>query len=435
MSAARNDGNGRTTRVLNADARRSVDVQVKHARVRRLLNASGFDSLLLQQPTNIAWFAAGADVTRGASCEASSAVFVTPEARVVLTNNVDSQQLFERELYGLGFQLKERAWFDDHRILLNDLCRGRKVASDTGIGRTRNISRRLTKLRLPLTGLECERMQRLGKVVTHAVEATAMHVERGKTEADVAGEIAHRLIKRTVFPERIAVCADGRSERFRHWKFGSDPINGYAVLSCVARRWGLCVGAARTVCLGSVPADLKEAHRAAALMHATGLFFTQPDETLRDVWQRVARIYEKFGRTHEWHLADQAEVCGYENCELAVTPRSDFRLREGLAVHWHPSVEMARCGDTILLTSDGAEVLTASRRWPSVSVRVRGHIVECPDVLALPQTSQSPRSDISSDTAQQLAMMRDSILSGPDSAAESMDSVWEMDELVRRESP
>ena len=99
-------------RVLNADERRAEDVQLKHARVREFLTRFGYDGLLLQCPHNVAWFTAGADVTRSGGSETSAALFVTPEARVMITDNVDSPQLFEREIFGLGFQLKERPWHE-----------------------------------------------------------------------------------------------------------------------------------------------------------------------------------------------------------------------------------------------------------------------------------------------------------------------------------
>ena len=82
-----------------------------------------FDAVLLRLPENIAWLSVGADVTRfGTGRESTAALFVTPEARVVVTNDVDSPLLFEQEFAGTGFQLKERPWYENPGILLEDLC-------------------------------------------------------------------------------------------------------------------------------------------------------------------------------------------------------------------------------------------------------------------------------------------------------------------------
>jgi len=98
----------RPRRQLIQDADRVADVELKHQRVRQLLAATGADALLLQDPANIAWFAAGADMTRGGSESCQTSVFVTEDARLFATNSVDSTLIFEREAFGLGFQLKQR---------------------------------------------------------------------------------------------------------------------------------------------------------------------------------------------------------------------------------------------------------------------------------------------------------------------------------------
>ena len=41
---------------------------------------------------------------------------------VVVTTNAESAQLFDRELQGLGFQLKERPWHEPRSTLIEDLC-------------------------------------------------------------------------------------------------------------------------------------------------------------------------------------------------------------------------------------------------------------------------------------------------------------------------
>ena len=119
-------------RLLVQDADRREDVERKHQRVRDLLNSTGADGLLLQEPSNIAWLTSGADLFRCATEDSVTSVFVTPEARLFATNSVDSAQIFEREAFGLGFQLKQREWFQPHSELVEDLCRGRKVISDRG---------------------------------------------------------------------------------------------------------------------------------------------------------------------------------------------------------------------------------------------------------------------------------------------------------------
>ena len=411
-------------RLLVQDETRLADVEAKHERVRQLLQESGADALLLQDPANIAWFTAGADLFRFGSENSLTSVFVTPEARLFATNSVDSAQIFEREVFGLGFQLKQREWFRQPEELIGDLCRGRKVISDRGPQGTRMARSRIEACRLPLTELEVERLRTLSRVAVHAVEASAHHVRKGVTESEVAGEVSHRLLKRTVAPARIQVCADGRNDRYRHWTFSEHPIENYAVISCCARRWGLHVGVTRTVCVGQVPDELKSAYRQAVLIHATGLFFSRSGSPLGDVWKKVQRIYEKFEIPFEWQRADQADVMGYGLSEGRVTPDSEFEIPAPAPVFWHPSVGAAMLGDTLLCRPESNEMLSQSSTWPQLSVTVKGRAVQCPGILLVNRSSEEPIAETSESNQQPVFAPADHPTEEGPSAVES---VWELE--------
>ena len=405
-------------KVLKRDAARVRDVAAKQERVSKFLTENGFDALLLEEAHNVSWMTAGANVARAGSCETIASVFMTPGARVVVTNNVDSPLLFERELFGLGFQLKERAWQLPRGGLIRDLCLGRNVASDTGAYGTTNVSQLLRDVRMPLSDLECDRLRQLGRVVVHAVESTARNVNAGQTEAEVAGEVAHRLIKRTVAPEQIRVAADGRNERFRHWSYGNDSIENYVTISCIARRWGLCAGVTRTVVLGEIPDNLKEAHRRLVLMHATGLFFSRHDVRFSELWPKVHRIYEKFGLPHEWRMAEQADLIEYETRSASLVRDEDYHISGPTALHWHPSAGPAICGDTVLIRPDATEMITPLGNWPRLTISVRGATVQSAGILQLGETNKA----VSTGDTAQLVRAHSEELESP-----CLDSVWELD--------
>lgn len=364
---------------INPD--RSIDIEHKHSRVCEFLETHRYDALLLQRPGNFAWFTSGTDCTRNGSPETTAALFITPDSRVIACSNADSAQLFDRELFGLGFQLKERPWFEPRHVLINDLCRGRTVASDTGVGRTDDVSSLLTGMRTPLTSIECERLREIGRIVAHAVEATARNLRQGQAEAEAAGELAHRMIKQQVIPERIQIWADGQGQRYRHWGYGNDRIERYCVLSAIGRGHGLCVGAARTVSFGKPPEAVRMAHGRASLMLATGIHFSQPDWEIFEIWNRVKRIYEKFDCPDEWQLADQSDVIGYEISEIPLVPKSEFQLTPGMPVFWHPSVGPILVGDTVLVGERGTERLTPTDNWPKLKIEVKGARIDCPAIL------------------------------------------------------
>ena len=360
---------------------RAHDIEQKHRRVALLLKENRFSALLLQRSCNLSWLTSGADFTRQGSSETTASLFLMPEARVVLTNNIDSGQIFECTLAGLGFQLKERPWHEAPSVLVEDLCRGRHVASDSGVGRTTDVSAKLLNLRLPLNELECERLRDLGLQIAHAVEATARNFECGISETEIAGQLSHRLLKHNVIPERLQICGDGIAQRFRHWTPSSDRVERFGTLTAIGRRDGLHAAVSRTVCFGEIPDDLRNAYRISVMTQATGMYFSQAGWVMSETWKRVARIYEKFGRAEEWEFAEQAEVIGYRPCEVPLTPNSDFTLLPGMTLYWHPSVGPVSVGDTMLIGPTGLEVLTPTEQWPMTKVDVKGTAILRPDIL------------------------------------------------------
>ena len=409
-------------RLLVQDASRRVDVEAKQKQIQDLLIRANADAVLLQDPANIAWFTSGADLHRCTTDTSRTSIFVTGEARLFATNAVDSAQIFEREAFGLGFQLKQREWFQSHQDLIFDLCRGRRVISDSGVAETVGAPERIATLRLPLMDLDVQRLKKLGRVATHAVEATACRVRRGMKEAEVAGEVSHRLIKRTVTPVRIQVCADGRNERFRHWMYGENPIERYAVISCMARRWGLHVGVCRTVCLDTVPDDLAEAYQKVVLVHATGQYFSRNGTQIGEVWKKVHRIYEKFGLPSEWQRADQADVIGFTPGEHQLYPDSTVFLTAPTSVYWHPSIGPAMAGDTVLVQEKAAHFLTSRSAWPTMTVQVKGRDVPCPAILRLPSsvTRNDEELEVPAGTIERT-------LPFDDEPQDRLESVWELD--------
>src|SRR5687767_15488672 len=110
---------------LTAPMDRRADVESKQARVAALLQEAGCDGLLAMQPENFAWLTSGGSPRGILDPNAMPAAYFTPEARWILCSNADSQRIFDEELDGLGFQLKEWPWHVGRTQLFDDLCQGR----------------------------------------------------------------------------------------------------------------------------------------------------------------------------------------------------------------------------------------------------------------------------------------------------------------------
>lgn len=362
---------------------RVVDVELKQAHVAEFLDREGLDALLLETPANFAWFTSGGDCTRSGGSMTTAALFITPTARVVICRNSDTSQVFEYELPGLGFQLKERSWTEPMSEILTDLCRGRQVGSDRCFPRTKNISDSIGELRTPLTSLECQRVRTLGRNVVHAVEATCRSLKAGRLESEIAGEVAHRMIKHQIIPERIQVLADARGRRHRHWSFDETPVRRWCTILAIGTRWGLNVGVSRTVAFTQLDSLTVASFNHATMLTATAARFSQVGWKFADTMDRVRRIYEKVEEAEEWRHAPVGGVIGYEPAEDMLLPRSDYLIQPQTPMFFHPTVGPAVAGETVLTLPDGFEILTPVENWPTMEVTVKDATVTSPAILPL----------------------------------------------------
>lgn len=366
-------------------ARRRQDIEQKHDRIRQFLDETQQDAVVLGRADSVAWFTSGGDLGQDFSSEYSSILlFINRTCRAVISDNVQSSRVFEEELAGLGFQLKERPWFDEPFRPVAELCHNKKVASDlgsTGCMYRKREGDPLRNLRQCLTSLERQRMRELGRTLTLAVEATCRNFDRGEREADIAGHLAHRLLREGVVPVDLRIASDDRLARYRQPTFKAAPILKRATISVTGRRFGLCASLTRTVSFGPVEPEFLKHHTLATMVDATCIFFSRPGETIADVFRRAKRIYEKFNAPHEWTLDYQGALTGYCPREIQFTPDSALKIRPNMAFCWNPSVSSARSEDTVVVDSRGYEVVTAAQNWPQLEVCVKGYNMTRPGIL------------------------------------------------------
>jgi Xaa-Pro aminopeptidase len=361
---------------------RRQDVDEKHRRVCDLLEAAGYDAMVLGRADSVAWFTSGGDLGQSLSSERSAVLlFITPQSRAVISDNVQSARVFEEELAGLGFQLKERAWYEDPDQIVAELGKNRRVASDNGLFGWPNEMEHLRPLRLALTKLERQRMRVLGRTLAQAVEATCRNFNPGETEADIAGHLAHRLIREGIVPVDLRVASDDRLMRYRQPIFKAAPINKTATIAVTGRRQGLCASLTRIVSFGPAEPQLRAAHQLATMVDATYIFFSRPSETVAGVYRRAKRIYEKFNHPHEWTLDYQGFLVGYSPRETMLCPESPLVIGSDMALSWSPSVGPARSEDTVVIDARGFEVVTDAQRWPKIEVMVKGFLIPRPGIL------------------------------------------------------
>jgi len=371
------------TSLVNADAAadRRADLEKKQARIANLLQQVGCDGLLILDPDNFAWLTGGA-AARGVVDPAEfPALYYSADQRWVVTSNVDSQRLFDEELDGLGFQLKQWPWHGDREQLLADMCHGRAIACDRSRSGLKSVSEPLRRLRRALTPYEQACLRAVGAIVSHALEATCRNLAPNESEREAAGQLHHRLVHRGAQPVLVEAAADGRSRRYRQCGYTAVAIQRYGVLNVTARKYGLCVTASRSFCFGEPDATFRKEHAAACKVSATYIASSWPDAMPRQILATGRHIYQLTGFEHEWRLCPQGYVTGRAPVELKLTPQTEELLQADWAVTWYGSVGAACSCDTFLISNEGPASATPTEVWPLKRLRVQGAEFLLPDLL------------------------------------------------------
>jgi len=110
---------------------------------------------------------------------------------------------------------------------------------------------------------------------------------------------------------------------------------------------------------------------------------TRPGRSLDDVFQDGQRGYAATGFPDEWRFHHQGGAVGYEPREFLGMPGSTDIVSVGQAYAWNPTIAGAKMEDTILVGARGNEILTTTRTWPVVLVKIPEQDVEISCPLAL----------------------------------------------------
>ena len=373
--------------------------QLKHERIVQFLRDREFDGLLLSRPASIAWYTSGAEVPLDLSGQAATALLITPEGGTLLARMADHDLLLNHTTAPVAWQHRECAWPDPASGPLTEWLGTNKLACDQsfepcadvacssgpcGLSDSegmrnqpthkgsgyREVSSEVSALRLPLRPLEIENLRKLGIRVARTVERAAREFQRGDTEAQIAGDLASRLIRHEVHPVQIQVWGDGRGRGCQNWRYGRETVNHDCTISVVARRHGLHVAVSRSVSFGIPSKELRWTFQDMLLAHATALTHSQDQAELSSVWADVQRVCETLGEAEAWRATDPGCVTGYELCEAPISATSARRLQAGTPVIWRSLIGPARAVDTILVREADSKVITQTGEWPQVGVAV-----------------------------------------------------------------
>lgn len=360
---------------------RRADIDAKQAVIGEILAAMECEWALLLMPAHVAWITGGMNIRGLIADSERPGVFTNGKQRWLVCSNVDTQRLFDEELDGLGFQLKEWNWTSGRAGLIGELVSDKRVAVDRPFPNMPLLTDRLRPHLRVLTLFDQDRYLRLGKLVAHALEATGRSLTRGESEEEVAGQIAHRLLHRGAEVVGISVAADGRGRKFRRSGFTAIPVQANCVLQATALKDGQYVTASRTVSLEPLELDMRKEYEAAC--RASGIYraWSHPGGTVAEAAEDGRRILESGPFEHEWRESQSGYGTGWFPAEELRRGGQDDPFAIGQPLVWQSRIGSAAIIDTVLVGENGPIPVTVPEHWPFKRVKLGQQTYDVPDIL------------------------------------------------------
>ena len=365
--------------ITNSIEQRRAAIDANQHTIAEVLQAMECEAALLLVPMHVAWFCNGFNphglFADGERC----CIYTNGKQRWLVAGNVDTPRLFDEELDQLGFLLKEWNWQRGRAPLIGELVAGKRIASDRPFPNMMLINDHL-RLRLrPLKDFTLNRYRELGRLVAQALQATARTLNRGETEREVAGALAHRFLRHGLEASHISVAADGRLAEQRRLGYTAKTVDNAVTLQATGSRDGLYVTASRTVCFGTVSDELKQPYDTAIRLSAVWRSLTLPDRSFAD-WLDVSKqvlVGTEF--EHELRLSPIGYGSGWHAAEELKRIGQDEPFVAQQALVQRAGIGPAAIVDT-LLVGDG-ESVTPCERWPFKRVVLVGKNYDIPDIL------------------------------------------------------
>ena len=362
-------------------SRRRADIDAKQALLAAVLADLQCDGAILLMPSHVAWFTGGM-TSRGLIADTDRpGVYTTGRARWLLCSNTDTRRLFDEELDQLGFQLKEWPWPTGRAVLLGELVSGKQVAADRPFPNLKLVNDRLRADMRPLLPFDAERYDALGADLVHAVEATARNCVAGDTEAEIAGQVAHRLCRRGAEPVALSVTADGRGKAYRRAGYTDATATATCLVQATAVRHGLHATCSRTVCFGEPAGELRAEFDAAVKLAALYRLASVPGGTVAAAVEGGRGLLAGGPFAEEWRQALPGYGAGWFAAEELRRQGGDEPFLAGQPITWQARVGAMAVVDTVVVADGGGRCVSPPAGWPFRRVLARGQTLEIPDLL------------------------------------------------------
>jgi Xaa-Pro aminopeptidase len=367
---------------------RQQEFDSKLALIRGYLRQQKLGGVLFASQALFAWATAGGDQYVVIASEGGvGSLLVTPDKVTVFANNIEIARLSNEEFKGIDaskIEFWSCPWHTDHQIEteISSRMRGQDWASDTGVAGSRKLGEDFLQLTYTLTPHEIVRYRALGKDCSLAMEEALEDVRPGISEYAIAGLICARLFDRGVRPHLALVASDERAFTVRHPIPKEKKLKKHLMAVLCGKRGGLICSLTRMLHFAKkLPDDLRRKQDSVCAVDLALNTATRVGRPMKDVLAAGIAEYEKQSFAGEWQFHHQGGPTGYQGRSYRGTPTETRKVLANQAFAWNPSIAGTKSEDTILVSDDGFEFLSApSKIWPSLALTAGGKTYKRPDI-------------------------------------------------------
>ena len=334
----------------------ATDRAAKRQRLLGVLDGADADELVLTSHGAIAWYLGGTRTHTSLAGDPLLAVVVGRDGDTVVLYSNERERLMAEELPD-DVTVAEVPWYEPLA-----LPAGPRVVRES------ELAPQLRAARAALLPVELDAYRDLGRECAEVATAVLGAARTDDSERAVAAALGAGLIARGIDPLVLLVAGRDRLGH-RHPLPTAAPLGDRAMAVVCGRRDGLIANLTRWVRFG--PARPDESDAEARIREVEAAFFaaTVPGATLGEALAAGTAAYGENGfDPGEWRRHHQGGAAGYNGRDPRATPGAADPIHLGQAFAWNPTAPGAKIEDTVLLTADGIEVLTADPAWPTVTV-------------------------------------------------------------------
>lgn len=360
------------------------EIDIKHARICKLLKSNKLDGLLLSRQSNFKWFCCGNlnDVIKNEDISLVY-LFVSSTKRYLIATNSDASRVMEEELEGLGFELILYNWYDS---TYNDVLKKldvKNAGADFMCNNLKYMHTEISEIRAMLTEPEIKRYEKMCLEYRSILTDYCKCLKPNQTEKEVAAGLIAECAEKNIRLNVLMVGSDERISLYRHPCATDKKIKKYVLIATVAEREGICANVSRSIHFGSAPAGLLKKQDAVNQVRVIYQSFSVPGNTLGELIEIGKKAYADMGYPGEWQNHLQGGISGYAPLEFMALENSNIIINTNNVLSWNPTVRGAKSEDPILITSDGPAQFTIDINWPNKEYSSGTKSFECPLILEL----------------------------------------------------